>query len=176
MAHSLLQQRQPLKQKDYELIEKNKKYVTYVSPEVTSSGQAIYGANNTTTSMYGEGIDYLRIKLWDIQDGDYFTEEDIKKSAKVCVVGKTIVDELFPDGSDPVGKTIRFKSIPMRIVGVLKSKGYNSWGMDQDNVMIAPYTTVMKRILAQTYYSSINCSAITEELMWMTSQSAVSKR
>ena len=155
---------QTLKQKDYELIEKNKKYVTYVSPEVTSSGQAIYGANNTTTSMYGEGIDYLRIKLWDIQDGDYFTEEDIKKSAKVCVVGKTIVDELFPDGSDPVGKTIRFKSIPMRIVGVLKSKGYNSWGMDQDNVMIAPYTTVMKRILAQTYYSSINCSAITEEL------------
>ena len=131
---------QTLKQKDYELIEKNKKYVTYVSPEVTSSGQAIYGANNTTTSMYGEGIDYLRIKLWDIQDGDYFTEEDIKKSAKVCVVGK------------------------MRIVGVLKSKGYNSWGMDQDNVMIAPYTTVMKRILAQTYYSSINCSAITEEL------------
>lgn len=155
---------QTLKQKDYELIEKNKKYVTYVSPEVTSSGQAIYGANNTTTSMYGEGIDYLRIKLWDIQDGDYFTEEDIKKSAKVCVVGKTIVDELFPDGSDPVGKTIRFKSIPMRIVGVLKSKGYNSWGMDQDNVIIAPYTTVMKRILAQTYYSAINCSAITEEL------------
>ncbi len=155
---------QTLKQKDYELIERNKKYITYVSPEVTASGQAIYGSNNTTTSLYGEGIDYLIIKQWVVQDGDYFTEEDIKKSAKVCVVGKTIVDELFSDGGDPIGKTIRFKSIPLRIVGVLKSKGYNSWGMDQDNVIISPYTTVMKRVLAQTYYSSINCSAITEEL------------
>ena len=80
------------------------------------------------------------------------------------VVGKTIVTELFGEGTDPIGKTIRFKSIPMRIIGVLKSKGYNSWGMDQDNVMIAPYTTVMKRIAAQTWYSSIVCSAITEEL------------
>jgi len=155
---------QTLKQKDYELIVRNKKYVTYVSPEVSASGQAIYGANNTTTSLYGEGLDYLNIRLWKIQDGTFFTEEDIRKSAKVCVVGKTVVDELFPDGSDPIGKTIRFKSIPLRIIGVLKSKGYNSWGMDQDNVMVSPYTTVMKRVLAQTYYSSINCSAITEEL------------
>jgi putative ABC transport system permease protein len=155
---------QTLKQKDYELIERNKKYVTYVSPEVTSSGQAIYGANNTTTSLYGAGLDYLNIRLWKIEDGTFFTEDDIRKSSKVCVVGKTVVNELFPDGGDPVGKTIRFKSIPLRIVGILKSKGYNSWGMDQDNVMISPYTTVMKRILAQTYYSSINCSAITEEL------------
>jgi putative ABC transport system permease protein len=155
---------QTLKQKDYELIVRNKKYVTHVSPEVTASGQAIYGANNTTTSLYGEGLDYLNIRLWQIQDGTFFTEEDIRKSAKVCVVGKTVVDELFPDGGDPVGKTIRFKSIPLRIIGVLKSKGYNSWGMDQDNVMVSPYTTVMKRVLAQTYYSSINCSAITEEL------------
>lgn len=155
---------QTLKQKDYELIVRNKKYVTYVSPEVSASGQAIYGANNTTTSLYGEGLDYLNIRLWQIQDGTFFTEEDIRKSAKVCVVGKTVVDELFPDGSDPIGKTIRFKSIPLRIIGVLKSKGYNSWGMDQDNVMVSPYTTVMKRVLAQTYYSSINCSAITEEL------------
>ena len=155
---------QTLKQKDYELIDKNKKYITYVSPEVTASGQVIFGANNTTTSLYGEGLDYPKIRLWEVQDGEFFTEEDIKKSAKVCVVGKTVVDELFPDGGEPVGKTIRFKSIPMRIVGVLKSKGYNSWGMDQDNVMVAPYTTVMKRVLAQTFFSSINCSAITEEL------------
>ncbi len=155
---------QTLRQKDYELIDKNKKYITYVSPEVTTSGQAIFGANNTTTSMYGEGLDYPKIRLWEVQDGEFFTEEDIKKSAKVCVVGKTVVNELFPDGGEPVGKTIRFKSIPMRIIGVLKAKGYNSWGMDQDNVMVAPYTTVMKRLLAQTYFSSINCSAITEEL------------
>lgn len=154
---------QTLKQADYESILEDKKYVTYVSPEVTASGQVIYGANNTSTSLYGENIDYLDIKQWIIEEGDCFSEEDIKKSAKVCLVGKTIVDELFPNGNDPVGKTIRFKSIPFRIVGVLKSKGYNSWGMDQDNVIIAPYTTVMKRILAQTYFNCINCSAISEE-------------
>ena len=154
---------QTLKMADYQRILQEKKFVTKVSPEVTASGQAIYGNNNTTTTMYGESTDYLDIKQWDIEEGECFTEEDIKKAAKVCVVGKTIVTELF-DGHDPVGKTIRFKSIPMRICGVLKSKGYNSWGMDQDNVVIAPYTTVMKRIAAQTYFSSIVCSSITEEL------------
>ena len=155
---------QTLKPADYESIMKEKKFVTYVSPEVSSSGQIIYGANNTNTSLYGESLDYFDIKQWPVVQGDAFTEEDIRKSAKVCVIGKTIVDELFPDGTDPIGKTIRFKSIPFRIVGVLKSKGYNSWGMDQDNVIIAPYTTVMKRINAQTFFSSIVCSAITEEL------------
>ncbi len=155
---------QTLKMADYESIVKQKKFVTKVSPEVTASGQVIYGNNNTTTTVYGESTEYLDIKLWSVEEGDCFTDEDIKKASKVCVVGKTIVDELFADGQDPIGKTIRFKSIPMRIVGVLKSKGYNSWGMDQDNVIIAPYTTVMKRIAAQTFFSSINCSAITEEL------------
>ncbi len=155
---------QTLKMADYERILREKKYVTKVSPEVTSSGQVIYGNNNTNTSIYGESPEYLDIKQWEVEDGECFTEEDVKKAAKVVVVGKTIVDELFGTGIDPIGKTIRFKSIPMRIVGVLKSKGYNSWGMDQDNVMIAPYTTVMKRIVAQTFFSSIICSAVTEEL------------
>ncbi len=155
---------QTLKIADYERILSEKKLVTYVSPEVNASGQVVYGNNNTTTTIYGESIDYLDIKQWQIEDGECFTEEDIKKAAKVVVVGKTIVDELFGEHSDPIGKTVRFKSIPMRIVGVLKSKGYNSWGMDQDNVMIAPYTTVMKRINSQTFFSSIVCSAVTEEL------------
>jgi len=155
---------QTLKMADYERIRREKKFVTKVSPEVTASGQVIYGNNNTNTSMYGESTDYLDIKQWTVEEGECFTEEDIKKAAKVVVVGKTIVTELFGDNVDPIGKTIRFKSIPMRIVGVLKAKGYNSWGMDQDNVMIAPYTTVMKRVAAQTWFSSIVCSAITEEL------------
>ncbi|MCR4918235.1 MAG: ABC transporter permease [Prevotella sp.] len=155
---------QTLKMADYERILREKKFVTKVSPEVTAGGQAVYGNNNTTTTVYGESTDYLDIKQWTVEDGECFTDEDIRKAAKVCVVGKTIVDELFPGGTDPIGKTIRFKSIPMRIVGVLKSKGYNSWGMDQDNVMIVPYTTVMKRIAAQTFFSSIVCSAMTEEL------------
>ena len=156
---------QTLKVEDYEAIVADKRFVTYVSPEVTSSGQVIYGANNTSATMYGESLDYFDIKKWEIKDGETFTDEDVRKNAKVCVVGTTIVKELFGDAdADCIGKTIRFTSIPFRIVGVLKSKGYNNWGMDQDNVLIAPYTTVMKRLLAQTFLSSINCSAITEEL------------
>ncbi len=156
---------QTLKVDDYEAIVADKRFVTYVSPEVSSSGQVIYGANNTSAAIYGESLDYFDIKMWDIKDGETFTDEDIRKSAKVCVVGTTIVKELFGDAdADCVGRTIRFKSIPFRIVGVLKSKGYNNWGMDQDNVLIAPYTTVMKRLLAQTFFNSINCSAITEEM------------
>ena len=116
---------QTLKMTDYERIRDEKKFVTKVSPEVTASGQVIYGNNNTTTSLYGESPDYLDIKLWDVEEGDCFTEEDIKKAAKVVAVGRTIVNELFGEGVDPIGKTVRFKSIPMRIFGVLKSKGYN---------------------------------------------------
>jgi putative ABC transport system permease protein len=154
---------QTLKVADYERILREKRFVTKVSPEVTASGQAIYGNNNTTSSMYGESVDYIDIRQWTIEEGECFTEEDIKKAAKVCLIGATVVKELF--GSvDPIGKTIRFKSIPMRVIGVLKSKGYNNWGMDQDNVIISPYTTVMKRIAAQTWFSSIVCSAVTEEL------------
>ena len=155
---------QTLKIADYTGIKENTKFISYVSPEVSSSGQAIYGANNTSTSIYGESVEYLDIKQWNVQDGQMFTDEDIKKNAKVCVIGKTVADELFPNGEDPVGKTIRFTSIPFRIVGVLKSKGYNSFGMDQDNLIIAPYTTVMKRILAQDFLNNINCSALTEEM------------
>lgn len=156
---------QSLKVADYEAIVANRHFVTNVSPEVTASGQVIYGAKNTNTTVYGESPEYLDIKQWEIRDGDMFSDEDVAKGAKVCVVGTTIVKELFGDeNADVVGKVIRFKSIPMRIAGVLKSKGYNNWGMDQDNVIIAPYTTVMKRIAAQTYFSSIVMSALSEEL------------
>ena len=156
---------QTLKMADYEAIQQEAKLITHISPEVTAAGQVIYGAKNTNTTVYGESPEYLDIKLWDIKDGYCFTEEDVNKGAKVCIVGTTVVEELFGDKNfDAVGKTIRFKSIPFRIVGILKSKGYNSWGMDQDNVMIAPYTTVMKRIAAQTYFSSIVMSALSEDL------------
>ena len=156
---------QTLKMADYESLLSDATLATHVSPEISSSGQVIYGANNTNCTMYGESTEYLDIKLWTIEEGECFNDEDIKKSAKVCVVGKTIVEELFGDKNyDCVGKTIRFKSIPFRIVGILKAKGYNNWGMDQDNVLIAPYTTVMKRIAAQTYFNSILVSALSEEL------------
>lgn len=158
---------QSLRIEDYEAIHSIAKLVVHVSPEVSTGGQAIYGANNTSTTAYGEAPAYLDIKQWKVQSGTCFTDEDVRKNAKVCVIGSTIVKELFGEETAPVaviGKTIRFKNIPFRIVGVLESKGYNNWGMDQDNVMIIPYTTVMKRLLAQTHLSSIVCSAITEEL------------
>ena len=156
---------QTLKQADYEAIRDGASLITHISPEVTSSGQVIYGAKNTNSTIYGESPDYMIIKLWDIEDGQCFTEEDVRKNAKVCVVGKTVVQELFGDkNANCIGKVVRFKSIPFRIIGVLKGKGYNNWGMDQDNVIIAPYTTVMKRLAAQTHFNSFNLSVMTEDL------------
>ncbi len=154
---------QTLKVSDYEAIAGNRRYVTYVSPEVSTGGQVIYGSKNTNTTIYGESPEYLDIKQWEVERGDVFSDEDVNHSAKVCVIGQTIANELFGDDVDPIDKVIRFKSIPFRVVGVLKAKGYNNWGMDQDNVIIAPYTTVMKRLLAQTFLSSIIASAIDEE-------------
>ena len=113
---------QTLKMADYERILREKKFVTKVSPEVTASGQAIYGNNNTNSTMYGESVDYLDIKQWNIEEGECFTEEDIKKAAKVVVVGTTIVKELFGEHTDPIGKTIRFKSIPTQVSSALLSQ------------------------------------------------------
>ena len=153
---------QSLKIKDFEDIRADTRYVTYVSPAVNSSGQAVYGANNTPTTVYGVNLDYLDIRRYKVADGDVFTEHDIKTAAKVCLIGRTVVDELFTNGENPVGKVIRFGTIPFRIVGVLESKGYNSMGMDQDDLIIAPYTTVQKRILAITHLQEIVCSALSE--------------
>ena len=151
-----------LKMSDYEAIKDECSYLKAVSPTVQSSGQWIYGNNNTPSSIYGVNTEYLEIRQLSVADGEMFTDADIKSSAKVCVLGQTVVDNLFPDGSDPVGKVVRFNSIPFRVVGVLKKKGYNSMGMDQDDLVLAPYTTVMKRILAQNYLQGIQASAITE--------------
>ena len=153
---------QSLKIKDFEDIRADTRYVTYVSPAVNSSGQAVYGANNTPTTVYGVNLDYLDIRRYKVADGDVFTEHDIKTAAKVCLIGQTVVDELFTNGENPVGKVIRFGTIPFRIVGVLESKGYNSMGMDQDDLIVAPYTTVQKRILAITHLQEIVCSSLSE--------------
>ena len=154
---------QTLKVKDFEDIRQECGHVSLVSPSVNSTGQAVYGANNTPTSVYGVNEEFLDIRGYKVQDGDIFSEQDIKTAAKVCLVGKTVIDQLFTNGENPVGKVIRFGSIPFRIVGVLESKGYNSMGMDQDNLIITPYTTVMRRILAVTYLQEIVCSALSEE-------------
>lgn len=151
-----------LKLTDYQSIKDECNYIKAISPTVNSSGQWISGNNNTQSTIYGVNRDYLDIRQLSVDDGEMFTDQDIKSSAKVCILGRMVVDYLFPDGTDPVGKVVRFNSIPFRVVGVLKKKGYNSMGMDQDDLVLAPYTTVMKRILAQTYLGGIVCSAITE--------------
>ena len=152
-----------LKQTDYQAIKDECNYISAISPMVNSNGQWINGNNNTQSSIYGVNTEYLTIRQLKVADGEMFTDNDIKAAAKVCILGQTVVDYLFPDGSDPIGKVVRFNSIPFRVIGVLQKKGYNSMGMDQDDLVLAPYTTVMKRILAQTYLGEIVCSAITEE-------------
>ena len=155
---------QTLKLENYEKLSEECTYLSGISPNVSSSGQLVAGANNYPSSVSGVSMDYLTIRQLTVEQGEMFTENDILTAAKVCVIGKTIVDNLFPDGSDPIGKVIRCNQIPFRVIGVLKSKGYNSMGMDQDDVVLAPYSTVMKRLLAQTYLSGIFASALTEDM------------
>lgn len=152
-----------LKLQDYEDIVNETRYVSATSPSVNSSGQAIYGANNAPTTVYGISPDYMEIRRYEVEDGDMFSDQDVQTAAKVCVIGKTVVDNLFPGGENPVGKVVRFQKLPFRVVGVLKSKGYNSMGMDQDDLILAPYTTIQKKILAITHLQGITCSALKEE-------------
>lgn len=155
---------QTLKLENYETLSEECMYLSAISPNVSASGQLISGANNYPSSVSGVSIGYLTIRQLSVEQGEMFSEEDIRTAGKVCVIGKTIVDNLFPDGSDPIGKIIRCNQVPLRVIGVLKSKGYNSMGQDQDDVVLAPYTTVMKRLLAQTYLSGIFASALTEDM------------
>lgn len=152
-----------LKLSDYEAIAGEARYISACSPSVSSSGQAIYGANNYPSSIYGINEDYLEIRKYTVNRGDMFTDQDILTSAKVCLIGKTIADNLFTNGEDPVGKIIRFNKIPFKIIGILTSKGYNSMGMDQDDLILAPYTTIQKRVLAITHFQGIYASALKEE-------------
>ena len=152
-----------LKLDDYQNIVDETRYVAAVSPSVNSSGQVIYGANNAPTTIYGISPDYMEIRRYKVEDGEMFSDQDIAVAAKVCVVGKTVVDNLFPGGENPVGKVIRFQKLPFKIVGVLESKGYNSMGMDQDDLILAPYTTIQKKVLAITHLQGLTCSALKEE-------------
>lgn len=155
---------QTLRREDYESIRNEARLLAAVSPSVNSGGQFIYGNRNTPSTMYGVTEEHLTIRQLKIDDGVMFGEHEVKTAAKVCVLGKTVIDELFPNGEEPIGKVIRFGSIPFTVIGTIESKGYNSMGMDQDNMVLAPYTSVMKRILAINHIQGINASAISEEL------------
>jgi putative ABC transport system permease protein len=155
---------QTLEIADYEALRDRTTYVAAVSPNVQSSGQLINGNNNYPSTIYGITADYMEIRKLKVEEGEIFSDHDIKSAAKVCLLGTTVVTNLFPNGENPIGRVIRFNKIPMTVIGVLQSKGTNSMGMDQDDVVLAPYTTVMKRILAVDYLQGIYCSALSEDL------------
>lgn len=152
---------QTLEVSDYEALQ-TLPGIAAISPSVNSGGQLVNGNNNYPSTVYGITPDFLEVRKFKVEDGTMFTGHDIKSAAKVCILGKTVVENLFPDGDDPVGRVIRFGKIPLTVIGVLESKGTNSMGQDQDDVVLAPYTTVMKRILAIDYIQGIFASAVDE--------------
>lgn len=153
---------QTLTAKDITALKAGAQYITEISPAVSSKGQAINGALNWPTTMSGVAPEYLDIRKLTLKDGIAFTQNDVKVSAKVCLIGQTVIDNLFPNGENPIGKVIRFGNIPFQVIGILAPKGFNAFGQDQDDILIAPYTTVQKRILATIYYSNIYASAENE--------------
>ena len=155
---------QSLKLEDYYDIRDKTSYTASVSPSVSSGGQFIYGGNNYPASISGVTPEYLDIRKLSIDEGNIFSRQQVVSAAKVCIVGKTIIKNLFPNGDNPIGKVIRFNKIPFTIIGTLKEKGYNSMGMDQDNIVLAPYTTIQKRVLAITYIHEIFTSALSEDV------------
>jgi putative ABC transport system permease protein len=150
---------QTLVVKDAEAIKERVPNVEDVSPVVQSSGQLVYGPNNWPGSMQGGDVSYFSIRKYEVARGIQFSAEDIRSAAKVCLLGQTVIDNLFPGGEDPLGKTVRFGNIPFKVIGSLVPKGQNAMGQDQDDIILAPYTTVQKRILAIPYIHQIIISA-----------------
>ncbi len=145
-------------------IEKEVAGVAAISPEIRTYGQIAYGNQNWNSSLLGEGVDYLQIRTWELAEGEFFTEVDVRAAGKVCVIGKTTTEKLFGE-EDPIGKIIRIKNVPLKILGVLKSKGFSVFGSDQDDTVIVPYTTAMKRIAGVTFLRSINVQAQSPEVI-----------
>ncbi len=151
---------QTLTLNDVVALQKKSTYLSAVSPSATAKGQVIYGNNNWSTTIQGVNNFYLdTIRQWSLTAGNEFTDKDIASEAKVCLLGQTVVTNLFTNGENPVGKYIRFAQIPFLVIGVLSPKGANAFGQDQDDIIIAPYTTVQKRILSTIYFQNIYASA-----------------
>jgi len=149
--------------KDVDVIMQKAQYISMASPIVNAGGQLVYGSSNWLGSLQGGNEYLLDIRKYELESGSNFTEHDVRSFAKVCVVGQTVVDNLFPNGEDPIGKTIRIGRLPFRIIGTLASKG-NQMGQDMDDTVIVPYTTIQKRILAINYVHMIMASAVSENV------------
>ncbi|MDX2187453.1 MAG: ABC transporter permease [Opitutaceae bacterium] len=133
-----------------------------VSCEVRDRMQVLANGLNWNTQVQGQSTDFTSVRAWPVEEGDFFTEQDVRTAAKVCVIGKTVADQLFP-GQDPVGQVLRARNIPLRVVGVMKAKGFNAMGQDQDDCIIVPYTTSMRRISKRDKLSGIIVQAVTAE-------------
>ncbi|RAJ76537.1 putative ABC transport system permease protein [Chitinophaga dinghuensis] len=144
-------------------LQKQATLLTAVSPVSSIKGQAIFGPFNWPTTLQGGNTDYFDIRKLSVADGIAYSESDVASAAKVCLLGKTVVDNLFPSGESPIGKVIRFNTIPLQVIGTLVPKGVSSFGQDQDDIIVAPYTTIQKRMLATIYLQNIIASAVSEE-------------
>ena len=160
---------QTLEIADLEYLRNNCSLITAISPEIRSSGQIVYGSNNWPTTIYSGNEDYAFIKKYEVESGRIFTAQEINSASKVCLIGKTVIENVFGDDIDPIGQTIRFNKIPFKVIGTLTEKGDNTFGQDQDDMVLAPYTTVMKRIVRQTYLRAIVISAKSEDQITETS-------
>ena len=147
-----------LTEEDGEAIKEQCPAVAFISPLLRSGAQVVYGDANWGTSTQGGSPDYFAIRDWRIDQGEFFGEADVRGATKVCLLGQTVVQQLFAD-EDPVGKTIRIKSIPFRVVGTLKPKGQNMMGQDQDDIILVPYTTLQKRLIGHTHSWGYTASA-----------------
>jgi putative ABC transport system permease protein len=144
---------------DVEAIRLDCPAVAYTSPGSRSSAQVVAGELNWGTQVYGVGVDWPFIRAWNLAEGDFFTESDVKSSAKVAVLGASVADNLFPNGG-AIGSTIRIKKVPFKVVGILERKGGNMMGQDQDDQIIAPYSTVMKQLQGTPRLNLVYVSAI----------------
>ena len=149
---------------DAEAIEREVTGIVGVSPEVRDRNQVLANGLNWNTSVNGESPDYPEIRSWKIASGSMFSEQDVRSVAKVCVIGKTVADQLFAN-SDPVGQTLRIRNIPFKILGVLDAKGFNLFGQDQDDAVLVPYTSHMKRLSRRTNISSILIQAASADVI-----------
>ncbi|MGD9928619.1 MAG: ABC transporter permease [Mangrovibacterium sp.] len=155
---------QSMKLSDVEAVERECPAISAVSPQVSSRGQVVYGNKNWPSTVYGVNEKYLDIRKYSLATGRIFSQAEVRSFAKVCIVGQTVVDNLFGTDIDPIGKSVRFNNIPFKIIGVLSEKGENGMGQDQDDLMLSPYTTVQKRILSITHIQGIFASAVSEDM------------
>ena len=150
-----------LTEEDQQAVKEQCPAVAYVSPQVGSGAQVVFGNLNWGTRIQGGTVDFFYIRDWQLASGDFFTDQDVRAATKVCLLGNTIVDQLF-EGINPVGQTIRIRSIPFRVIGTLKSKGQNAMGQDQDDLIIIPYTTLQKRLMGHTHSWGFIASAVSK--------------